>query len=75
MSETKLSIITRSKGSVNLPQGFVGLTLICKDFKGFSRNERNNIFLPKKNFTRLAKIKFTKLTKKINLPDFPKIYL
>ena len=24
--------ITRSKGSVNLPQGFEGLTLICKDF-------------------------------------------
>ena len=27
---------TRSKGSENLPQGFVGLTLIFKDFQGFS---------------------------------------
>jgi hypothetical protein len=25
---------TRSKGSVNLPQGFVGLTMIYKDFQG-----------------------------------------
>ena len=25
---------TRSKGSENLPQGFAGLTLICKDFQG-----------------------------------------
>jgi len=38
---------TRSKGSVNLPQGFVGLTLICKDFYELSRNERNYILLPK----------------------------
>ena len=36
--------------------------------QGFSKNERNNIFLPKNKFTKLAKNKFTKK----NLPDLPK---
>ena len=54
---------TRSKGSVNLPQGFVGLALIFKDFLGFSRNERNNIFLPKNKFTKLTKNKSAWLPK------------
>ena len=28
--------LTRSKGSVNLPQGFLGLTMIYKDFQGMN---------------------------------------
>ena len=54
-----------------MPQGFVCLTMICKDFQGM---KEIIYFCQKNKFTKLAKKKLTKLTKKINLPDLPKKY-
>ena len=75
---------TRSKGSENLPQGFVGLTLIFKDFQGFSW-----IFMDFQGFSWIfmdfqgmkeislhdlpKKIFAKNIRKKISLHDLPKI--
>ena len=64
--------LTRSKGSVNLPQCFVGLPWferIFKDFQGIKEiiylGQKNNfIKVAKHKFTKTAKQKITKLTTK-----------
>ena len=64
--------LTRSEGSVNLPQCFVGLPWferIFKDFQGIKEiiylGQKNNfIKVAKHKFTKTAKQKITKLTTK-----------
>ena len=65
---------TRSKGSVNLPQGFVGLTLIGQNFKDFQGMKEIIHFCQKISSQNWQKISLQSLKK--NLPDLlKKIFL
>ena len=76
---TGLVMLKGLKGSVNLPQGLIGFTLICKDFQGLKE-----IFLTKKISSQYWQIKIenvrrnklTKLAKnKLKLGKFVKVVL
>ena len=71
MKKSTLSVLiaTRSKGSVNLPQGSVNLVVLCKNIRGKNcckKYQKNKFtwFAKKNNSKRLAKNKLQEIAKK-----------